>query len=100
MRLRLILAFSLLTLPALADPRSPQGRWWTQEHDGVIYITPCGDALCGLIIGQTHPRDGQGRRTVDAHGKPECGLTILHGKPAAVAGVEAASMARCTAGLH
>jgi len=82
MRLRLILAFSLLALPALADPRSPQGRWWTQEHDGVINIIACGDALCGRIVGQMSPKDAQGKRSVDIHGQPECGLTILHGKPA------------------
>jgi len=86
MRLRLILALLFLALPARAQPQTPQGLWWTQGHDGVISIAACGGGLCGRIVGQLEPQDEQGRRPVDVHGKPECGLTILHGKPGSAPG--------------
>jgi len=61
---------------ALAQP-SPLGRWWTQDHDGVIEISSCGQDLCGRIVGQPNIRNPDGRLPRDVHGTAECGLTIL-----------------------
>ncbi len=81
MRLRLILAALLLAFPAHAA--TPAGLWWTQDHDGIIEILPCGDhsQLCGRIAGQPHILDEHGQPPRDNKGRLECGLTILNGKP-------------------
>ncbi len=78
MRLRLILPWLLVALPAWAAP-SPVGLWWTQDRSGVIAIAPCAGGLCGRIVGQPHPRNADGGVPVDAHGVPECG--DAHGVP-------------------
>lgn len=81
MRLRLILAACLVSGPASAA--SPEGLWWTQGHDGVIAIAPCAAGMCGRIVGQPEPVDPDGRRPVDIHGVPQCGLAFLRGTPTA-----------------
>jgi uncharacterized protein (DUF2147 family) len=38
--------------PAVADPpQGVAGLWLTEDTGGVIEIGPCGDALCGRIVG-------------------------------------------------
>ena len=66
----------LAAVAARAEPAAaPVGRWLTGDGNGVIAVAPCGDALCGRIVGirraagETMPQDWQGR--------PQCGLTIL-----------------------
>lgn len=79
MRLILLLAglaVPVLTVSAYAAP-SPVGKWLTEDRSGVIEIAPCGEGLCGRIVGQDKITDAQGRPTVDAHGQPHCGLLIL-----------------------
>ena len=80
MRLRLILPFACLVSHAQAAT-SPEGLWWTQDHSGVIGIAPCGQALCGRIIGQPQILDPKGQVPVDINGVPQCGLGILRGEP-------------------
>lgn len=84
MRLRLIPGLLALLL-GLTGPAGgaradslPQGRWWTQDHDGVIAIEPCGAALCGRIMGEDQPFLPDGTPQRDVHGAPQCGLVILH----------------------
>lgn len=72
------LAFLLLsTVPARAESE-PVGLWLTQDHDGVIAIEPCGDALCGRIAGVflDHPDD---RMPVDYRGVSQCNLPLIAG---------------------
>lgn len=85
MRLRLILLLACLAGPTQAAT-SPEGLWWTEDHSGVIGITPCNQSLCGRIVGQPSIRDSNGQVPVDVHGVPHCGLTILRGEPSDTAG--------------
>jgi uncharacterized protein (DUF2147 family) len=73
---------ALLAVPAhgavprrASPPAEVVGSWLTEGADGVIAIAPCGDALCGRIIGiRRRPGEPMPR---DVHGAPQCGLTIL-----------------------
>ena len=59
---------------------SPAGRWLTADHSAVIQIAPCGEGLCGQIVGieLAHPGDPMPR---DWLGQPQCGLTIIQATP-------------------
>ena len=84
MRLRSLAAVALALAPALtapimvnAAPTSPVGRWFTEDRGGVVNIAPCGDALCGVIIGlSSFPPDGIKR---DFRGGTQCHYTLLNG---------------------
>jgi uncharacterized protein (DUF2147 family) len=68
-------AFALLASSAAgATPTSPAGRWLTEDKGGVIEIAPCGDALCGRIIGM----DYKGAMPTDHWHRPQCGLGLLY----------------------
>ena len=77
----LAMALSVL-LPPLpgwaAERNTPVGRWLTQDKEAVIAIEPCGNALCGRIVGVTldHPDDAL---PLDNEGRSQCGLTIIRG---------------------
>ena len=76
MRTTLAAASLLLATAANADqPRSPAGRWLTADRGGVIDIAPCGDALCGRIVGM----DYTGAMPTDYWHRPQCGLGLLYG---------------------
>jgi uncharacterized protein (DUF2147 family) len=62
--------------PAAAQGGGPNGRWLTQDRDGVIEIDACGRSLCGRIIALFRDRPGSAVPT-DIHGRPLCGLQIL-----------------------
>ncbi len=36
-----------------ASGQPPVGLWLTQDHRGVIRIAPCGQNMCGSIVGQS-----------------------------------------------
>ena len=59
---------------AKAEPPSPAGRWLTEDRGGVIEIAPCGDALCGRIVGM----DYTGAMPTDHWNRPQCGLALLY----------------------
>ncbi len=63
-----------------ARAEDPVGMWSTPDGGGVIAIAPCGDALCGRIVGISRaPGEPMPK---DVHGVPQCGLTIIaHEKP-------------------
>ncbi len=62
--------------PRRAPPPDPvQGAWTTQDGNGVIAIAPCGDALCGRIVGIRRAPGAPIPR--DVTGASQCGLTIL-----------------------
>jgi len=70
------LAIGLIASAASATPAdSPRGTWSTANGHGVIAIEPCGDALCGRIVGiDRNPTEPM---PTDVHGRPQCGLTII-----------------------
>jgi uncharacterized protein (DUF2147 family) len=75
-------AITLTAASASATPdNDPIGMWATENGHGVIAITPCGDALCGQIVGiDRAPADPM---PTDADGRSQCGLTIItNEKPA------------------
>jgi len=71
-----MLVLGAATSPALASAiDSPRGSWATANGHSVVAIEPCGDALCGRIVGidraPTEPMP------TDVHGQPQCGLTVI-----------------------
>ncbi len=75
-RLHVLAALAaLLIAPATAQPRTPAGRWLTEDGGGVIEISARGDALFGRIVGmlQLAPNEAP----VDHQGKPRCGLEFI-----------------------
>jgi uncharacterized protein (DUF2147 family) len=61
--------------PARAERAGVVGAWFTEDGNGVVAIEPCGDALCGRIVGIVRsPRDPIPK---DVHGDSQCGLTII-----------------------
>lgn len=72
---------SASAVPAYAKDSAPvaagneTGEWLSEKHDGVFRIAPCGDALCGTLIGLKY---GPGEPVPTAKdGRSECGLTML-----------------------
>jgi uncharacterized protein (DUF2147 family) len=55
-----------------------EGLWLTEDRGGVIRIVPCGNALCGSIvgIGKFLP---DGSPPKDVRGRSQCGLEIMRG---------------------
>jgi uncharacterized protein (DUF2147 family) len=71
-----MLAIGLIGSAASATTTdSPRGTWLTASGHGVIAIEPCGEALCGRIVGID--RDPTEPMPTDVHGRPQCGLTII-----------------------
>jgi uncharacterized protein (DUF2147 family) len=57
------------------SPDALLGTWSTEDGHGVIAIEPCGDALCGRIVGIARPPGAPVPR--DVHGASQCGLIII-----------------------
>ena len=52
------------------------GNWFTEDHDGVIHVGPCGAAYCGTVVGVSDwQKDGSA--PVDVHGRSQCQLVII-----------------------
>ena len=69
-------AIGLAGSPALSAPAdSLSGTWSTANGRSVVAIEPCGEALCGRIVGidraPTEPMP------TDMHGRSQCGLPII-----------------------
>jgi uncharacterized protein (DUF2147 family) len=71
-----ILAIGLGGSPAFSEPAAdPAGTWSTADGHSVVAIEPCGDALCGRIVGiDRAPAEPM---PTDVHGRSQCGLTII-----------------------
>ena len=54
---------------------TPLGNWSTEGGHGVIAIVPCGEALCGRIVGIDRRPDEP--MPTDIQGRPQCELTII-----------------------
>ena len=69
----IVLAAAGVTTP----PRSPVGYWFTEDRKGIVQIRPCGEVLCGTIVGLlVWPKDGPPR---DFRGHSQCGFPLLAG---------------------
>jgi uncharacterized protein (DUF2147 family) len=62
-------------LPQGAAPPTPFGNWTTEDGHGVIAIEPCGDSICGRIVGIVRAPGEPIPK--DVHGASQCGLTII-----------------------
>ena len=58
--------------PSLA---SVEGLWITAEGDGVFAIGPCGDRLCGRLVGMRYG----GAMPLDVWKRPQCREQLLSG---------------------
>jgi uncharacterized protein (DUF2147 family) len=64
----------VLAGPALATPLD--GDWLTEDKRGVIRVAPCGQDVCGSIVGISDwTADGQPSH--DVHGASECHEVII-----------------------
>jgi uncharacterized protein (DUF2147 family) len=72
----IMLVIGVIASPALAAPTDgPRGSWATANGNSVVAIEPCGDALCGRIVGiDRAPTDPM---PTDVRGRSQCGLTII-----------------------
>ncbi len=66
------------SVPATAQNEGIMGRWWTQDHDGVIELRPCGTGVCGFVVGVTTFRP-DGSAPIDYLGHSRCHLQIVPG---------------------
>jgi uncharacterized protein (DUF2147 family) len=63
----------------MPSPYNPAGLWITASGNAVVQIAPCGQDLCGQIVGLVlGPNEPMPR---DWAGNPQCGLTIFHTAP-------------------
>jgi uncharacterized protein (DUF2147 family) len=67
----------------LADEPSAVGFWVTQDHGAVVQIEPCGQALCGQLVGLRKDHK-PGDLLIDSQNKdaakrntPLCGLMLM-----------------------
>jgi uncharacterized protein (DUF2147 family) len=68
-------ALAMIAQLASARPSSPVGTWSTANGHGVVAIEPCGDAVCGRIVGiDRQPTEPM---PTDINGRSQCGLTII-----------------------
>jgi uncharacterized protein (DUF2147 family) len=85
------LAFGISAAGATAAPQNPAngtwmqnnpdptGRWMTANHNAVVEISPCGQDICGRIVGMAlNPGDPIPK---DWRGKSQCGMTIFRTAP-------------------
>lgn len=59
----------------MAAPSSPEGTWLTEDGGGVVRIAPCGDFLCGHIVGLSDWPKNDVKR--DVNGTPQCHMVLL-----------------------
>ena len=52
------------------------GTWYTEDRQGVIRIAPCGDGICGTIVGASQ-FDTAGHTDRTWNGLPQCGFVLL-----------------------
>ena len=78
--------WAALTMVEAARAETPEGRWLTQDKDGVVEVYRCGDAFCGRLVWfrkqslQDNPQalDIQ-NPTPGLRNRSLCGLVILSG---------------------
>ncbi len=75
---------SLASSYARADSHGAAGTWIMDNGKITVRVIPCGDDLCGKIVGIKKPLDKKGRPKRDKHNpnpalrdRPVIGLTIM-----------------------
>ncbi len=70
--------------PALAQPTSPEGIWYTKDSESIIKVRPCKDAFCGMVVWLKEPTEADGSPKLDKlntdplkKNKPLIGLDVL-----------------------
>lgn len=82
----LVLTLAVIT-PAHAGPEAAFGRWLTQNGNGHIEVTPCGDSACGTIVwGQGGPSTDTKNPDHALRSRPLLGARIMEGYHRAAAG--------------
>ena len=63
-----------------APPSYPTGEWITANQQAVVRVAPCGNDICGTLIGIVfaHPTDPM---PVDWRGQPQCGDVLFRVSP-------------------
>lgn len=56
---------SIAAMQAVAEERSPIGKWLTEAKDAQIEIVACDNKLCGSIVWLREPLDEQGQTKLD-----------------------------------
>jgi uncharacterized protein (DUF2147 family) len=72
----LALAVLLLSVHASHAAPAPIGLWLTQDHEGVIAISPCGSGLCARLVGIFLARPDD-KTPVDYRGVSQCNLMLI-----------------------
>jgi uncharacterized protein (DUF2147 family) len=74
-----LLAIALLLLPLrqLHAAPAPVGLWLTEDHEGVIAVSPCGNELCARIVGFFLDRPSDPTPT-DHRGVSQCNLPLIN----------------------
>jgi uncharacterized protein (DUF2147 family) len=78
----LLFGFAIVASACADDGATPTGRWITAQHDAVVQIAPCGQDLCGQIVGLA-PANPAAGMPKDWRGQPQCGLMIIQTAPVA-----------------
>ena len=79
----IVLAFSFgLSGVALAD--NPHGKWSMADRKVTVKVQPCGENLCGRIVGLKEPTYADGKKKIDRYNenkslraRPLMGLALL-----------------------
>ncbi len=75
-RIMLAVTLALLTLSTAKAASPLDGLWLTRDHDGVMQVSSCGNALCVEIVGMImdHRSDPA---PLDYRGEPQCHLRLV-----------------------
>ncbi len=76
----LLFGFALVSAACADDGSTPTGRWITAQHNAVIQISPCGQDLCGQIVGLA-PGNPADPMPTDWRGHKQCGQIIIQTAP-------------------
>ena len=78
--------FVSLLLPGQAFAAGPEGVWLVEGGAAAVELSPCGDQLCGRIVGLQDPVDTTGRARRDRYNpvatkrsNSMCGLVVMRG---------------------
>ena len=76
--------------PAVAEPISPEGIWYTKGSESIIKFQPCKPTFCGTVVWLKDPLDPNGAPLLDAknpdvtkRSRPIIGVEIFSGMTAA-----------------
>ncbi|WP_193074242.1 DUF2147 domain-containing protein [Pseudomonas sp. FME51] len=82
-----ILGASVMVAGVLGSTQAlaqPVGLWNTEDNQGQVQVSPCGDKLCGELVWLAEPMDSSGQPKLDQHNpdetlrdRPVQGLRIL-----------------------